>query len=64
MFGHFTALVIRHAFMHRQRHAVQRGTETLNCGSGRGIVHCYQDQIAARALHKGADRRPIILPLD
>ncbi len=50
MLGHLASLVIRHAFTHRQGHAVQCCTETLNGRSSRGIIHFHQNQITVLAL--------------
>src|SRR5690606_15889431 len=62
--GHLASLVIRHALSSRQRHTIERRTESFDCRGGCRIVHFHQHQIPAAALHQRADGRRIGLAFD
>lgn len=61
---HLSALVVGHALAHRQRHAIERGTEALHRRGRRHVVHLHQHQVATGAFHQGAHCRGVGLVLD
>ena len=61
---HLPPLVVGHALAHRQRHAIERGTEALHRRSRRRVVHLHQHQVATGTLHQRAYGRGVGLALD
>ncbi len=61
---HLPPLFVGHALAHSQRHAIERRAEALHRRGRRRVVHLDQHQVAAGALHQGADRRGVGLALN